>query len=118
MNHRLGPDGWTLAGRERALLTPEQAVEARRALAAGRTTRETAELLGIPYRRLRDRLRDQLQLRLGRGRVRRGIRRAPFPTLTEQEIRERTAEVRRAWPLERWLGHAPDDGRRDPRWPR
>jgi len=115
--YRHAPDG-RLAGRERQLLTPEQAEQARRALMEGATTREAAEALGIPYRRLRERLADQLNLRVGRGRRRRGITNTPFPRLTEDELWLATAEIRRSWTLERWLEadvRQPRDRHRGPR---
>jgi hypothetical protein len=58
------------------------------------------------------RLGDQLHdVRVGRGRRGRRPRGAGRdPTL--QEIRERAAEVREHWPIERWLGLSErDDGR-------
>lgn len=118
--HRARANG-QLDGRDREWLTPEQAEQARRALAAGLTTREVAEQLGIPYRRMRERLIDQLGIRLGRGRVRRGIPKTPFPVLSDQEIRARCAEIRSRWTPERWLEagcYRPGTGRREPRWPR
>lgn len=102
-----GPDG-QLAGRVRLKLKQSEAVRVRELLAAGYTQREVASELGIPYRRLRDRLVDQLRLRVGRGRKRRGMRRAPFPFLSDEEIAARTAEIRAAWTPEReaeaWVG--------------
>lgn len=95
-----GPDG-SLQGRVRLRLTSSQANDVRKLLADGYTQREVAERIGVPYRRLRERLRDQLRLRVGRGRVRRGIRKAPFPFLTDEEIAARAAEIRSRWTPER-----------------
>lgn len=97
-----------LQGRVRLRLTASEANQVRRMLQDGATQREVAQAIGIPYGRLRSRLRDQLRLRVGRGRVRRGIRRTPFPFLTDEEIAAAAAEVRARWTPEReaeaWVG--------------
>lgn len=105
-----GPDGG-LRGRVKLRLSRDQVARAKRLLVEGYTQREVADLLGIPHRRLRERVRDQLGIRVGQGRVRRGIRKTPFPELTDEEIAARTAEIRATWSeetrLERWQRHEP-----------
>ncbi len=91
-------------------LTPSQEAEARRRLAAGFTRDETAAAIGVTPRRLQSRMDDQLRdARRGRGRgggrPHGGYQADPTP----EEIRERAAEVRSRWPLERWLGHRERD---------
>lgn len=107
-----------MAGRLRLRLTASEADQARRLIQSGLTQREVAERLGIPLRRLRERLRDQLRIRVGRGRVRRGIRRTPFPFLTDEEIAARCAQVRATWTEERereaWVGGPPRNVDRSP----
>lgn len=102
-----GPDG-QLAGRVRHRLRRAEANQVRRLLAAGVPQAEVAQLVGIPYRRLRSRLADQLRIRVGRGRKGRRKRRTPFPFLTQEEIAARAAAIRATWTPEReaeaWVG--------------
>lgn len=87
------------------LLTPEQELAVRRAIANGATRDEAAAAAGITPARLWARLRDQLKdVRVGRGRRRKGP--AP-PDPTPQEIAIRMAECRAKWTPERWGVSAP-----------
>ena len=86
-------------------LTPSQEAEARRLLAAGLTRDAVAAAIGIAPRRLSARMNDQLRdARPGRGRGGGRPRGGYGPDPTPDEIRERAAQVREHWPIERWLG--------------
>ena len=104
-------------GSDRKLLTEEQ-VDRAVALWPSHTLAEVAEELGVGIDRLRARLNDQLSCLERRGR---GVRPPNKPASayfestrdpTPDEIRVRSAEVRRAWGPERFLpGHIPEDRR-------
>ena len=88
----------------------------RAALLAGMTRDEAAASIGITRSMLDTRLRDQLKdLRVGRGR-----RERPRASIdpTPEEIRLRSALVRRTWTPDRWGIREPDmpdgDGRYAP----
>jgi hypothetical protein len=90
----------------RKLLTPEQLARARELWLAGGSRDEVARGIGVTIDTLRARMADQLAdlPRRGRG----GNRRAPTPDPTPAEIRLACAELRRQWPIERYLPPALD----------
>ena len=90
------------------LLSPSQERAVREAWAAGATRDEAAWAAGVPPARIRRRLGDQLRDLPRRGR---GFPSRPrFAPLTESEIAERAAALRRGEMLDRWPT-------RNDRWP-
>jgi hypothetical protein len=82
------------------LLSPSQERTVREAWAAGATRDQAAWAAGVPPARIRRRLDDQLRDLPRRGRGFPG--RPRFAPVTESEIAERAAALRRGEPLDRW----------------
>jgi len=88
------------------MLSPEQERIVRESWAAGLRRDEVCRLAGVSRDRLMARLRDQLSDLPRRGRGNGGNHRGVDPS--PAEIALATAAIRRSWPVERWLGLAPE----------